>query len=241
MGDMARQGECRDKNLYPVGTGPYRIVQFNVNESVVYHANSHFRVLHQPFFTQVVIQGGGDAEAAARAVLETGEADYGWNLQVEAEILETLVSLGRGTLESIFGSNVESLVVNFTEPESSVAPHPFLSDPAVREALSWAVDRAAIAALYGTRAARPTCDILPNVVPAPAPYASPNSDACLMQDLEMARDLLDDGGWQLGEDGIREKDGVRLSILYQTTTNPLRQATQALIQGWWEGIGWRLD
>ena len=237
MGAMARQGECQEKNLYPVGTGPYRIVQFNVNESVVYHANNQFRVPGQPFFARVVIQGGGDAEAAARAVLETGEADYGWNLQVEAEILETLAGLGRATLVSIFGSNVESLMVNFTEPESSVDPHPFLSDPAVREALSLAIDRAAIAALYGTRAARPTCDILPNVVPAPAPYVSPSNDDCFIQDQEMARGLLDDAGWQPGADGIREKDGVRLSVLYQTSANPLRQATQALIKGWWEGIG----
>ena len=116
-------------------------------------------------------------------------------------------------------------------------PHPFLSDPAVREALSLAIDRAAIAALYGTRAARPTCDILPNVVPAPVPYVSPDNDDCFMQDLEAARGLLDDAGWQPGEDGIREKDGVRLSVLYQTSTNPLRQATQALVKDWWEGIG----
>ena len=96
MGDMARQGECEEKNLYPVGTGPYRIVQFNVDESVVYQANQHFRVPGQPFFSSVVIQGGGDAETAARSVLETGEAHYGWNLQVEAETLETLAGLRQG-------------------------------------------------------------------------------------------------------------------------------------------------
>lgn len=232
MGGAARRGACQEKNLYPVGTGPYRIVEFNVNESVVYEANGYFREPGQPFFAEVTIHGGGDAEAAARAVLETGEADYGWNLQVDSQILQALQDLGRGTLVNVFGSNVESLVVNFTEPESSVDPHPSLGDPAVREALSLAIARDDIAALYG-EAARPTC----NVITAPALYVSPNNDDCLMQDMETARDLLDDAGWLPGDDGIREKDGVRLSILYQTTTNPLRQATQALIQGWWQEIG----
>ena len=236
-GDMARQGECQEKNLYPVGTGPYQIAEFNVNDSVVYEFNGYFRAPGQPFFTKVVIQGGGDAEAAARSVLETREADYGWNLQVASEILQDLQNLGRGMLVSVFGSNVESLVVNFTEPGSSVGPHPFLSDPAVREALSLAIDREAIAALYGERAARPTCDVLPSVVPAPAPYASPNNEDCLMQDIDAARDRLDEAGWQPGNDGIREKNGVRLSILYQTTANPLRQATQSLILQEWRKIG----
>ena len=232
MGGAARQGACRDKNLYPVGTGPYRIAQFKVNESVVYVANEYFRKPGQPLFTSVTILGGGDAETAARAVLETGEADYAWNLQVESEILEPLAALGRGTLQHVFGGNVESLAFNFTEPESSFHPHPFLSDPAVREALFLAIDRDAIAALYGD-AARPTC----NVVAAPEPYVSSGNDACLVQDLEMARHLLEQAGWLPGHDGVRQRDGVRLSILYQTSSNPLRQATQALVQTWWEEIG----
>ena len=243
--DMARHGQCQEKNLYPIGTGPYKIVEFNVNASVVYGINDYFRVPYQPFFTAVIIKGGGDAEAVARAILETREADYGWNLQVEPQILQFLQDLDRGMLITAFGTNVESLVVNFTNPDPGLGdkrsewspddpnPHPFLSDPAVRQALSLAIDRGRIAThLYG-QTAKPTC----NVVPAPAQYASPNNDACLMQDIEAASALLDEAGWLPGKDGIREKDGVHLSILYQTSTNPLRQATQALIQGWWREIG----
>ena len=53
----------------------------------------------------------------------------------------------------------------------------------------------------------------------------------------MARAVLDEAGWQPGDDGIREKDGVRLSLLYQTSTNAPRQGTQDLIQEWWEAVG----
>ena len=85
---------------------------------------------------------------------------------------------------------------------------------------------------YGA-AGQATC----NILPAPKNYASTNVDWCLTQDIEGAKKLLDDAGWVPGGDGIREKDGVRLSVLYQTSTNSVRQATQALVKDWWQEIG----
>jgi peptide/nickel transport system substrate-binding protein len=85
---------------------------------------------------------------------------------------------------------------------------------------------------YG-QAGRPTC----NIWPAPAIYVSTANDGCLVQDIAGANALLDEAGWVAGSDGIREKDGVRLSFLYQTSTNSVRQATQALVKQWWEQIG----
>ena len=41
----------------------------------------------QPHFDTVELKGGGDAVSAARAVIQTGEYDYAWNMQVEDEIL----------------------------------------------------------------------------------------------------------------------------------------------------------
>jgi peptide/nickel transport system substrate-binding protein len=75
------------------------------------------------------------------------------------------------------------------------------------------------------------------VLPAPAIYVSTANDECLVQDVDEANRLLDEAGWLPGADGIREKDGVRLSILYQTSTNSVRQGTQALIKQYWEAIG----
>ncbi|NIP13839.1 MAG: peptide ABC transporter substrate-binding protein, partial [Pseudomonadales bacterium] len=79
----------------------------------------------------------------------------------------------------------------------------------------------------------PTC----NVIPAPSIYVSTANDECLTQNIDEANRILDEAGWVRGSDGIREKDGVRLSILYQTSTNSVRQGTQALIKQWWEQIG----
>ncbi len=245
----AAQG-CHTENLYPVGTGPYKITDFEVSESeagktsaLTYEINEHFRSTEK-LFPKVVIKGGGDATASAQAVLETGEADYGWNLQVDPQILKTLEDGGKGTVEPAFASLVEHLVINFTNPDPALEdqrsewsdgnnPHPFLTDPAVRKALSLAIDRGHIAEqLYGSNG-RATC----NMLPAPPQYASPNNDECLTQDIEEAKTLLDEAGWMAGDDGIREKNGVRLEILYQTSTNPVRQMTQDLIKGWWQEIG----
>lgn len=245
----AAQG-CHTENLHPVGTGPYKITDFKVSESeeeitstLTYEINEHFRATDS-LFPKVIIKGGGDAVAAARAVLEKGEADYAWNLQIDPQTLESLQEIGKGTVRPAFASLVEHLVVNFTNPDPALGdrrsewsdgnnPHPFLTDLAVRRALSLAIDRGHIVEqLYGA-AGRTTC----NIIPAPSQYASPNNEDCLTQDIEEAKTLLDQAGWMPGDDGIREKDGVRLKILYQTSTNSVRQKTQELIQGWWRNIG----
>ena len=95
-----------------------------------------------------------------------------------------------------------------------------------------AIDRQTLVEVgYGAGGA-PTC----NIVPAPAAWASDNT-GCIAQDIEGAKKLLDEAGWMAGADGIREKDGKKLNILYQTTVNPVRQDFQALVKDWWTSIG----
>ena len=112
-------------------------------------------------------------------------------------------------------------------------PHPFLTDPAVRKALSVSIDRSLLAEVGYGAAGKPTC----NVVPGPAIYVSTANDDCLVQDIAKANNILEAAGWKRGSDGVRSKDGVRLSILYQTSTNAVRQDTQAFIKQWWSEIG----
>ena len=119
------------------------------------------------------------------------------------------------------------------ERSTAAHPHPILSDIKVRQALSKAIDRATLTEVGYGAAGRPTC----NVVPAPAAYASDNT-GCIAQDVEGAKALLDEAGWKDSDgDGIRDKDGAKLHLLYQTTINPVRQDFQALIKQWWTDIG----
>ena len=239
----AKAPGCTAANFGPVGTGPFVVKEFKPNDVITLTANTNYRDPKKPAFASVTLKGGGDAASAARAVLETGEYDYGWNMQVEPEILAKMVSAGKGKLETAFGTQVERIVLNRYAADPSLGakrstkeagPHPSLSDPAVRRALSLAIDRSIIVeAGYGA-AGRATC----NIVPAPANVASTKNDSwCLKQDIAAANKLLDDAGWKKGSDGIRAKGGVKLSFLYSTSTNSVRQATQELVKDMWSQIG----
>jgi peptide/nickel transport system substrate-binding protein len=243
----ARAQECTEQNFAPVGTGPYIVDDFRANDTIVLSPNPNYREEDKPYFSQVTFKGGGDAASAARAVLETGEADYAWNLQVEPQILADMEARGVGTIVNGFATAVERLILNQTNPDPALGdqrsewtpddpnPHPFLSDINVRKAMSMAIDRSVIAEqLYGP-AGTPGCNLVPN----PEIYRSPNNDDCIIQDMEGAKALLDEAGYvDTDGDGIREMpDGQPLSVLYQTSVNPVRQKTQALVKQWWEELG----
>ncbi len=243
----AKAQECTEQNFYPIGTGPFKVVDFKPNDVIVFEANELYREEGQPAFSKLLFKGGGDATSAARSVLETSEMHYAWNLQVEPEILSKMAEAGKGTIIAGFGTSVERLMVNFTNPDPALGddraeylggnnnrnPHPFLSDYAVRRALSLAIDRQILVdAGYGS-AGKVGC----NVLPAPAIYASDANDECKVQNVDEANRILDEAGWVRGSDGVREKNGVRLSILYQTSTNSVRQGTQAFIKEMWKAIG----
>lgn len=233
---------CTSANFGPVGTGPFKVVEFRPNDVITLEANPNYRDPAKPAFATVTFKGGGDAAAAARSVLETGEFDYAWNLQIPPEALEQMLKAGKGEVVSAFGTLVERIHVNLSDPSPALdadtrstlkAPHPILSDIRVRKALSMAIDRALLSEIgYGT-AGRPTC----NLVPAPAIFASTANDACLTQDIEGAKALLEEAGWTVGAGGIRQKDGKPLKLLFQSSVNAVRQDFQALIKEWWKEIG----
>ena len=241
----AQMAACTDANFAPVGTGPYVVEEFRANDVVTYVRNPNFRDadMGKPFFDRVVFKGGGDAESAARAVLETGEADYAWNLQVSPAVLDTMEAAGNGTVIVAYGQAIETIWINAADPspdnpnrsvwmEDGSNAHPFLSNHAIRQAMSMAIDRNIIAEqLYG-RQGQATC----NFINAPAAAVSPNNPC--QQDIDGANALLDEAGiMDTNGDGIREYDGHELHVQYQTSTNAVRQNTQALIKQWWGQIG----
>ena len=239
----ARAPECTDANFGPIGTGPFVVTDFRPNDVIEFAANENFRFPDRPYFATVTFKGGGDATAAARSVLETGEFDYAWNLQIDPTILAEMEAQGNGTVVTAFGTSVERIHVNQTNPDpalgdlrSTVAggPHPFLTDPIIGQAMSMAIDRALLVEIGYGAGGQPTC----NVLPAPALYASTANDGCLVQDIAGANALLDEAGYMDTDgDGIREANGMPISVLYQTSTNAVRQDTQALVKQWWSEIG----
>ena len=244
----AAAANCTAENTGPVGTGPFVVDDFGADGRILYRYNPRYRgaSFGQPYFGEVVLKGGGDAASAARSVLQLEQADYAWNLQVEPDVLASISSGGSGSIVSEFATLVERLMLNQTNPDAGLGdlrseyadgtnPHPFLADPVVGRALSLAIDRDTLVRTgYGELAGRPTC----NVWPAPPSQTSTSNDECLAQDMALAKAILDDAGIVDSDgDGVRERDGVPLRLLFQTSTNSVRQAAQQRIKGWWAELG----
>jgi peptide/nickel transport system substrate-binding protein len=229
VGDKSRDAPT---NLHPIGTGPYRFVEFQPGDMVRGEINPDYHEENRPHFDTIEMKGGGDAVSAARAVLQTGEFDYAWNMQVEDEILRRLEDGGRGRVQITEGANIEHIQVNNTDPWTEVegeraspkSRHPSLTDPAVRQALGMLVDRASIEEhIYG-RTGIATRNFLNN----PPRFRSPHTQWEF--NIEKASDILEEAGWQRGSDGIRAKDGVKLQYVFQTSINAPRQKTQAIVK-----------
>ncbi|WFU74272.1 peptide ABC transporter substrate-binding protein [Bradyrhizobium sp. CB2312] len=219
-------------NLKPVGTGPYRFVEFKPGDLIRAERNPDYHIKNQPHFDTLEIKGGGDAVSAARAVLQTGEYDFAWNMQVEEEVLKRMEAGGKGKLDITPSGNVEFIILNTTDPWTEVdgerssvkTKHPTLSDPAVRRAINLLIDRDSIQKFIYGRGALATASF----VNAPKQFKSPKLKYEF--DIDKANKILDEAGWTRGADGIREKDGKKLKYVFQTSTNGPRQKTQAIIK-----------
>jgi peptide/nickel transport system substrate-binding protein len=241
----AAASTCTEQNFNPVGTGPFVVTEFKPNDVITMVANDNYRDPAKPAFASVTFKGGGSAAAAGTAVMETGEFDYAWNLQLAPDVIAKMQEGGKGTPVAGFGPLVERIMLNQTNPDpalgpderSVIRPHPFLGDPAVYQAMSMAIDRPLLVEIGYGQAGKVTC----NWVPAPAAFNSEKL-SCDTQDIDGAKAMLDAAGIVDSDgDGIREKDGVPLSIVYQTSVNAVRQDFQALIKEWWEEIGMEVE
>lgn len=226
----------------PVGTGPYVVESFSAGDQVVYVPNERYREPNKPFFAKINLKGGGDAASAARAVLQTGDWDLAWNLQVEPDVLDQLTTDGTGHVVSAVGTNVEFLFLNFADPNKEVngeraewkTPHPFLTDLAVRQAMNLGADRASIAEQFYGQGANPTANILVGI----PTYESQGTSWEF--DVEAGKRILEEAGWTMQGD-IRAKDGVELRLVYAASVNLVRQQTQAVIKQALEEMGIRVE
>jgi peptide/nickel transport system substrate-binding protein len=228
-GDKSRDAPT---NLKPVGTGCYKFVDFRPGDLLTGAANMNFHEPNRPFFDTIEMKGGGDAVSAARAVMQTGEFDYAWNMQVEDEILKKLEAGGKGKVSISPAGSLEQIQLNYTDPwtevdgerSSAKTKHPTLTDIAVRRAMNMLVDRKSMEDhIYG-RTGIATRNFLNN----PAAFRSKNVK--WEYDIEKAKKTLDAAGWKPGPDGIRAKDGKKLKFVYQTSINAPRQKCQQVVK-----------
>ena len=219
-------------NLKPVGTGPYKFVDFKPGDMVRGEINTNYHVVNRPFFDSIEMKGGGDATSAARAVLQTGEYDYAWTLQVEDEVLKRMETGGKGRAQIIPSGDIEFIQLNPTDPVAEVdgerssikTKHFAFTEPAVRQAMGLLADRKGIQEFIYGRTGIPTSNFVNN----PPHFRSPNTKWEF--NIDKANQLLDGAGWKRGADGIREKGGKKMKFVFQTSVNGIRQKEQAVIK-----------
>ena len=229
---MGAKSRDNPANTRPVGTGPYKIVDFKPGDTLRAEAYAGYHIANQPFFDALEVKGGGDATSAARAVLQTTEYDVAWNLAVEDEILKRLEAAGKGKMEFKAGSDIEFVSLNVTDPWNEVdgergsakSKHPAFSDKLVRDAMSLLIDRKGIQEVIYGRGAIATANFLNN----PPRFRSSNTKYEFNVDKAIA--LLEGAGWKKGADGIRAKGAVKLKFVFQTSVSGPRQKCQAIIK-----------
>src|SRR5260221_9293894 len=229
MGAKSREAPT---NLKPVGTGPYMFKDFKPGDLVAGVINPNYHKENRPHFDAIELKGGGDAVSAARAVLQTGEYDFAWNMQVEDEILQRLEKDGKGRVVITQNGSVEHIQLNTTDPWTEVdgersrlgTKHPTLSDQAVRQALSMLVDKVSVEKYIYGRTGTATAHFINN----PEKFRSKNTKYEF--NIDKAIEVLEKAGWKKGGDGVREKDGKKLKFVYQTSINQPRQKNQAIVK-----------
>jgi peptide/nickel transport system substrate-binding protein len=202
-----------------VGIGPYLFKEWQSGSHLIFEANPNYWQ-GKPKLDQIYVRIVPD-DAAQLAALKAGDSDVG--TFIDYSVMPDLEKLGTLDLVKAASGYQESWFFNLSTDEKTKG-HPALQDVNVRKAIVMAVDREKIVKdLLGGRTK------VSSTFWEDTPYADP-SQKPLAYDLEGAKKLLDDAGWKVGADGIREKDGVKLKLRYVTTTRDIRKNTQVIVQ-----------
>lgn len=207
----------------PVGTGPFKFVERVPGDHITLEANPEYHG-PGPYLDTLIFKYVPDLTGLFTQ-FKTGEVDVTGIQGITADNYAEAQTLEGKVINAGPASFVEFIYMNFGNE--------VFQDKAVREAMYAAMDKANIidAVYYGVQT--PTESYLPQQSWAYNPDLTPQT-----YDVEAAKKILDDAGWAPGADGIREKDGVKLSFTNSTTAgNKVREQAQQYLQQTWKEAG----
>ncbi len=208
-------------NALPIGIGPFKYLRWNRAQDIVLVPNPlYWR--GQPRLQKIVYKIVPDRNTVL-SQLQAHEIDM-WDLVPGAYLARTQGTAGVTILRQ------PSYLFNHLDFNTR---RPALRDPVVREAIRYALDRRTLIDKIGHGVG-----ILQEVMtPKNAPYAV-TSIPTVPFDIARANALLDGDGWSRGADGIRTKNGVKLSLVYATSSGLQDVDEQIeLERSWWKQIG----
>ncbi|WP_411344922.1 ABC transporter substrate-binding protein [Paenibacillus sp. WLX1005] len=193
----------KDLHLKPLGNGPYTLEKFLPGQEVRFTANEHY-FKGAPKTKNFIYK---TSEGDTWQYVETGEIDFA-AFSATQENIDKLKSLGFVNILPYTGSTYSYLQPNLE--------HDALKDKKVRQAITYGLDRQSIYVDANQGAGE-----LANIPAAPISWAyTQDGINPYAYDPEKANQLLDEAGWTAGSDGIRTKDGQKLTIHYLGTKSP---------------------
>ena len=189
-----------DPGRRPVGTGPFRFVEYQAKERIVVERNPDYWG-EKAKVARINFRFYPDTNARLLA-LQAGEIDLAY--QIPRDDVKGLKDRGFTVANSTVGAYRAAYLNVYGD-----APFDILKDVNVRKAIATGIDRKAL--VDGVLAGQATQDqtfIPPGVL---GPYAGEIKG--FQYDLNRARGLLDTAGWRVGSDGIREKAGRKLKLV----------------------------
>jgi peptide/nickel transport system substrate-binding protein len=208
-----------------IGTGPFKFVELVPEDHVTFERFDEYWD-GAPYLDQFIYRSQASSDENVTGLL-AGENDFVYELGLVA--VPELEAAGF-IIDQWETSSFVSVVVNNDADRS-----PFLSDPVVRQALLFGLDREAMAISHGEGIST----IAETILAPTSPFCDAEGVTVRYPyDPERAMALLDEAGWVLGDDGVREKDGVRLSFTLMSESGWAPYNTMAEIaQENWRQIG----
>ena len=223
-----KDGSTKDGVNAYIGTGPYVLTDFVTDEYAVFEANENYWS-EQPKIKKITVKVIPDNQTRILA-LEKGEIDmiFGKNM-IDADAINQYTGNDKFTVSLSDPTSTRQIVLNTTRD--------VLADKEVRQALQHATNKQAISdgIFYGLE--QPADTLFAKTVPYCdidlEPYA---------YDVELAQSMLDEAGWVVGADKIREKDGQKLNIdLLYNSDSVTEKAIAEYLQSEYQKIGISLN
>ena len=223
-----KDGSTKDGVNAYIGTGPYVLTDFVTDEYAVFEANENYWG-EQPKIKKITVKVIPDNQTRILA-LEKGEIDmiFGKNM-IDADAINQYTGNDKFTVSLSDPTSTRQIVLNTTRD--------VLADKEVRQALQHATNKQAISdgIFYGLE--QPADTLFAKTVPYCdidlEPYA---------YDVELAQSMLDEAGWVVGSDKIREKDGQKLNIdLLYNSDSVTEKAIAEYLQSEYQKIGISLN